>query len=404
MKAEREARVRGVPAERAVTTSAEEAGTPVVPVTAPRSALRETFVRLERGVSAIRFLSVLLTIGFLWWAQTVLIPIVVSILVSYALEPAVARLKAWHCPRSIGVPIVMAGLIACVGGAAYGLRGQAVAFSSRLPEAAHKVAQAMSHRKSDAPGPVAKMQEAATELEKAAAANRPAKPADTIPSVRIEESTFRWSDWLWQGSHGVAEMAAQLVAVTCLVYYLLAAGDLYKRKLAHIVGPSLSEKRNAVEILAEIDRQVARFLWARVMISAAIGIAVWVGFLLLGLDDAGVWGVISGLVFAVPIVGPLLVIAAAAIAGFVQFGTLAMAGAAAGLTAVIAAIEGYVLTPLMMSRVGDMNAIAVFISLMFWGWLWGIWGLLLAVPITAALKAICERVDGLEAFAELLKE
>jgi len=125
---------------------------------------------------------------------------------------------------------------------------------------------------------------------------------------------------------------------------------------------------------------------------------------MLGIENAGVWGVISGLVFAVPIVGPLLVIAAAGVAGFVQFGTLAMAGAAASLTAVIAVIEGYVLTPLLMSRVGEMNAVAVFVSLIFWGWLWGIWGLLLAVPITAALKAICERVDGMEAFAELLKE
>ena len=298
----------------------------------------------------------------------------------------------------------MAGLISCVGGAAYGLRGQAVAFSNRLPDAAHKIAQVMAHRQADAAGPVAKMQAAATELEKAAAANRPAKPADNVPSVRIEEPTFRWSDWLWQGSHGVAGVVGRLLAITCLVYYLLAAGDLYKRKLARIVGPSLSEKRNAVEILAEIDRQVGRFLWARVVISVVVGVAIWVGFLMLGLEEAAVWGVISGLLFAVPIVGPLIVIMAAGIAGFVQFGTLASAGAAASLTAVIAAIEGNVLTPLMMMRVGELNAVAVFVSLLFWGWLWGCWGLLLAVPITAALKAICERIDGMEAFAELLKE
>jgi len=386
------------------TPSAEQTATQPGPVTAPRAALRDALTRVERGVSAVRFLSLLLVIGVLWWAQTVLIPIVVSILVSYALEPAVARLKTWHCPRSIGVPLVMGGLIACIGGTAYGLRGQAVAFTNRLPEAAHKIAQAMANRQSDKAGPVAKMQAAATELEAAAATNRPTKAADNVTPVRIEEPTFRWSDWLRQGSHGVADLVGQLVAVTCLVFYLLAAGDLYKRKLAHIVGPSLSEKRNAVEILAEIDRQVVRFLWARVLISIFIGVAMWIGFLMLGIENAGVWGVISGLVFAVPIVGPLLVIAAAGVAGFVQFGTLAMAGAAASLTAVIAVIEGYVLTPLLMSRVGEMNAVAVFVSLIFWGWLWGIWGLLLAVPITAALKAICERVDGMEAFAELLKE
>jgi predicted PurR-regulated permease PerM len=296
----------------------------MVPAIARRSTLRDALVRLERGASAARFLALLSMVGALWWAQTVLIPVVVSILVSYALEPAVARLKAWHCPRSIGVFLVMVGLIASIAGTAYGLRGQAVAFSSRLPDAAHQIAQAITHRQSDATGPVANIQAAATELENAAATNRPAKAAGSVPSVRIEEPTFRWSDWLWQGSHGVAELAGQLLAVTFLVYYLLAAGDLYKRKLARIVGPSLSEKRNAVEILAEIDRQVARFLWARTVISVFVGVTIWIGFLMLGLEDAGVWGVISGVVFA--------------------------------------------------------------------------------VPITAALKTICERVDGMEAFAELLKE
>jgi predicted PurR-regulated permease PerM len=97
------------------------------------------------------------------------------------------------------------------------------------------------------------------------------------------------------------------------------------------------------------------------------------------------------------------VILGAAVAGFVQFGTVGMAAAAAGATAVIAALEGNVLTPLLMSRVGEMNAVAVFVSLMFWGWMWGIWGLLLAVPITAAIKAVCERVDDLNPLAELLK-
>ena len=94
----------------------------------------------------------------------------------------------------------------------------------------------------------------------------------------------------------------------------------------------------------------------------------------------------------------------AAVAGFVQFGSVAMAAAVGGVCIAIGALEGYVLTPWLMSRVGSMNAVAVFVSLLFWGWIWGIWGLFLAVPITAAAKAACERIDDLNAFAELLKE
>jgi predicted PurR-regulated permease PerM len=131
----------------------------------------------------------------------------------------------------------------------------------------------------------------------------------------------------------------------------------------------MSEKKTAIHILTEIDRQVAQFLWARVAISVAVGVAMWIAFRLLGLEDAGVWGVLSGLLFTVPIAGPLIVIVGAGLAGFVQIGTVGMTAAAAGVASIIAALEGYVLTPLLMSRVGEMNAVAVFISLMFWGWI-----------------------------------
>jgi predicted PurR-regulated permease PerM len=343
----------------------------------------------------------LLLIGALWWGQAVLIPIVVSVLVSYALEPPVGRLEGWHVPRAIGVPLVLVVVIGGLGFATYELRGEAQAFAARLPDAAHKVAQAISHRKADVSGPVGQLQAAASELERAASTTRqPSK--DHVAAVRIEEPTFRWSDWLWQGSHGAIELGAQFVAIFCLVYYLMASGDLYKRKLLRIVGPSLSEKKTTIHILTEIDRQVAQFLWARVAISAAVGVAMWIAFRLLGLEDAGVWGVLSALLFTVPIAGPLLVIVGAGLAGFVQFGTVGVTAAAAGVASIVAALEGYVMTPLLMSRVGEMNAVAVFVSLMFWGWIWGIWGLLLAVPITAAIKAVCERIDGLQPFAELL--
>lgn len=370
--------------------------------TSARHPLRETLYAIERVALSIRIVPLFLVVGALWWGQAFIIPIVVSVLVSYALEPAVALLEHCRAPRALAVPLLLLILVGGVGLATYELRGEAVTFASRLPDAVHRVAQALNHRPSDGSGAVGRMQAAASELERAAAAHRQS-PSDRIASVRIEEPTFRWGDWLWQGSHGAMEIAGQFFAVICLAYYLMAAGDTYKRKLLRIVGPSMSEKKTAIRILAEIDRQIAQFLWARVAISAAVGVAMWIAFHLLGLEEAGVWGVLSAVLFAIPIVGPLLVIVGAGLAGFVQFGTAGMAFAVAGVAAIIAALEGNILTPLLMSRVGEMNAVAVFVSLMFWGWIWGIWGLLLAVPITAAIKAVCERVDDLEPLAELLK-
>jgi predicted PurR-regulated permease PerM len=168
--------------------------------------------------------------------------------------------------------------------------------------------------------------------------------------------------------------------------------------------PTLSEKRLTLQILIEIERQIELFLLARAAISAVVGVAIWIAFRSVGLDNAGVWAVLAAVLFAIPVFGPLLIIVASTIAAFVQFGTAGSMALVAGLGVTIGMLEGNVLTPWLMSRMGEMNAVAVFISLLFWGWLWGIWGLLLAVPITAAIKAVCERVPNLAAFAELLKE
>jgi len=365
--------------------------------------LREALTTIERAASSIRIVPVLMVVGALWWGQAVLIPLLVGVLISYALEPPVAQLETWRIPRAVGAPLLLGALAVGIGGTIYMLRGEAVAFGNRIPDAAHKVAAAINGTRSDTPWPVAKLQQAASELENAAATNRQPRAKDDVTPVRVEEPTFKWRDWLWQGSHGALDVGGQLIVIVFLVYYLLVAGDMYKRKLVHIVGPSMSDKKMTVHILAEIDRQIAQFLWSRIMISGTVGAAIWMAFRLLGLEEAGIWGVLSAFLFTVPFVGPALVFVGAGIAGFVQFGTAGMAGAAAGSVAAIAAIEGNVLTPLLMSRVGEMNPAAVFVSLLFWGWIWGIWGLLLAVPITAAIKSVCERVEDLRAFAELLK-
>jgi predicted PurR-regulated permease PerM len=128
------------------------------------------------------------------------------------------------------------------------------------------------------------------------------------------------------------------------VYYLLASGDLYKRKLVRIAGPSLSQQKITVRILEEIDQQIERFLLARIAISVIVGVMIWVGFRMLGLREAGIWALVAAVLFAIPYAGPTMIIIGAAVAGFVQFGSFSMAAAAGGLTLTLAAIEGNVLT------------------------------------------------------------
>jgi predicted PurR-regulated permease PerM len=373
-----------------------------VPVPIHQDDAHTTIETVGLRKTSLRWIAAVVFVAVLWWAQDVIIPVVVSILVSYALEPAVARLERWHIRRIFGVPILLIALTAGMAGGAYALRGQATAFADRLPGVAHELAKGLRKRVPGRASTMARMQQAANELERAT--TTAPHPPDGVTAVRVEEPTFRFNDWVWQGSHSAIQLGAQLFAIFCLVYYLLAAGDLYRRKIVRIAGTTLSEKKVTVEILGEIERQIERFIWARILISVIVGIAVWLMFMAMGLEQPGVWGVLSALFFSVPFVGPTVIVLCAGIAGFLQYDSFDMAAAAVGVSLVIAAIEGNVLTPMLMSRVGEMNAVAVFVSLMFWGWLWGIWGLLLAVPITAAIKAVCDRVDDLDGFAELLRE
>lgn len=358
-------------------------------------------VPVARTASSLQLLAALAVIVMLWWAQSVIIPVVLSLLLGYALEPLILRFQSWHLPRLIAVPIVMTLLFGLFVGAFYGLRGEATAFVDRVPSAVHTVSRAIQGLSTDKPGTVTRMRAAANELE--AAANTATKDdiRDGITSVRVKEPTFRWSDWLWQGSRSVTEFFGQMFAVICLTYYLLASGDLYKRKLVRLV-PTFTEKKITVQILAEIDRQIERFLFARLAISVIVGMLMWIAFRVIGVSEAGVWGVLAAVLYVVPVVGPTLIVAGSAIASFVQFGSIGMASAVGGAAIAVAAIESNVLTPWLMSRVGEMNAVAVFVCLIFWGWIWGVWGLLLAVPIMAAAKAVSERVPSLSAFAELL--
>ncbi len=364
------------------------------------TALSAAVINIERAVAPVRLLALLAFVVTLWWCQVFLIPIVLSILISYALDPLVERLVSWRVPRALAALLVMCTLAGVVGGSAYGMRGQAIAFLERVPSAVHMVSQTIRSITRGEPGTLQKMQAAARELETATTGRR---TSDGVTPVRVEEPTFRWSDWLWSGSRSAGEFVAQMFSVLCLTYYLLASGDLYRRKFVRMV-PTLSDKRVTVQILGDIDRQIERFLMARAAVSLVVGVVIWVAFLLLGVDDAAVWGVVAAVLVAIPILGPTLLVLAAGVAAFVQFGSLPMAAAVSAVCVAVGALEGNVLTPWLMSRVGEMNATAVFVSLLFWGWIWGFWGLLLAVPITAAIKAVCDRVSDLAPIAELLKE
>jgi predicted PurR-regulated permease PerM len=311
----------------------------------------------------------------------------------------------WRVPPALAAALLLGTIVAAVGGGAFVLRNQMGEFVAELPIAARKVRAAVHASRPAGPSPVTQVQRAADELQHAATEATGNAPATRgVTRVQVEQPGFAVTDLLWRGTLSAVEVAGQVILVLALSYYLLASGDLFKRKLVRLTGTTLSEKKLTVELLNDIDTQIAGYLVVRAAISSIVTVSTSLAFWALGLQNPVIWGVMAGVLNVIPYVGPALIAGGAGVAGFLQYGTLTMAGVAAGTAVLIATLEGFLITPWLMGRAGSMNAAAVFIGLSFFGWIWGIWGLLLAVPIMMAVKAVCDHVEDLKPIGEMLAD
>lgn len=347
---------------------------------------------------ALVVLAVIAVFAALHWAQAVFIPLVLGVLISYALNPLVSALARISIPRALGAALVLTLALGGIVLAAQGLRDDVSALLEQLPVAAKKLERSLRTQMNG--GAFQKMQQTAQQLDKAAAAAIGAPTQGQAPARA--EPRFDWRSVLWMGSVSAAAAIGQFSVVIFLVYFLLASGDLYKRKLVKIVGPSLTEKRITVQILDDINSQIERFLFVQLLSGAIVAVATWLGLRALGLENAGVWGIAAGVLNTLPYVGPVIVGGGTALVAFMQFGTLTMSLVVGGVTLLITSLEGLLLLPWLTSRTARMNAVAVFVGFVFWGWLWGPWGLFLAVPLMLIIKSVCDRVENLKPFGELL--
>lgn len=343
-------------------------------------------------------------LGVLKLAQPVIIPFVVSGLLFYALDPIVDRLQKLKVPRALAAGVVLLTLIAGLGAGAYALSDDMLAVVDRLPAGARKL-RADLRKPSPQPTALDTMQKTARELDQAAAeATSPSVTPRGVTRVQIEDPPFRASSYLWYGSMGALAIGSQAVMVGFLTYFLLVANDLFKRKLVKHIGPTLEKKRVTVQILDEISTQIERFLLVQALTSVIVGVVTAAALWALGLEQPIVWGLAAGVLNSVPYFGPIIVTGGLAAVGYLQFGTLEMGAAVASIALVITSLEGWFLTPILLGRVGRLNHIAIFASLLFWSWMWGVLGMLLAVPMLMAVKAICDHVEELQPVADFLSD
>lgn len=353
------------------------------------------------GISVIALVAV---IWFLRSAQEALIPFVLSGLLCSALDPVVERLRGWRIPRAFGAAVVLLSAIAVFGFTIYRLSDEAFAVIEDLPAGMRKFrSEVLSQR--DEASTLDKVKQAAVELDRTAAeAAGPPTASHGVMRVQVEEPAFSTNDFLWAGGMNAAQLLGLGIMVVFLSYFLLVGHDLFRRKLVKNIGTTLSEKKVTVQILDQIRAQIERFLLVQIFTSCVVGVTTGIALGLLGLKQAAVWGLLAGLFNSIPYFGPIVVTIGLSLVGYLQFGTLGMTAAIAGTAIAITSLEGWVLTPTLLGRVAQMNHVAVFAGLLFWSWMWGVWGLLLAIPMMMVIKSVCDHIEEFRPIGDLLGE
>lgn len=382
----------------ATVDTAEEAQTSTLVIPAIDPDLPPTRVHVDARGLALATLATLAVLFALQWAQDFFVPLVFGVLIAYTLNPVVGWIERLWIPRVLAVLLVMVVVLGGAAMAANSLRAEFQSIVDQVPVATQKLSRALVKMRGGKHDTLDQMQAAATEIERAAnqasGAGRKAAPPPAQP--------FSLRNWLWASSIGAVAFMGQVLVVIFLVFFILASGDIFKRKLVKLTGPSMTSKKITVSILNDINTSIQKYMFMLLVTNSLLGLLMWLALRLIGLENAGAWAVAAAFLHVVPYFGPLLITAATSIAAFMQFGTFSMMFVVVGASLTIATLIGTFVTTWMTGHIAKMNAAAVFIGLLFWGWLWGIPGLLLGIPLVVIVKVVSEHVEGMQTIAELL--
>jgi predicted PurR-regulated permease PerM len=348
-------------------------------------------------ITAPQVIAFLLSLAALRYARGFLAPLMVAVLFALALAPPVRQLSR-AMPRWLAAGIVVLGIGGMVVVTTWLLWDDLAVFSRRLPAIVRDIRDTIQSA-SPRQGLLRQLQQAVSELERAAA---PPKQTEATPVQIVEPLDVQRQ--MMTGARTAGGYLLQGVLLLFLAYFLLASGELIKTKLVKLSGDRLSQRKVTLQMIDEISAKIARFIFYMFWSGAVVGVLTWLVFWWLGMRYAGLWGVAAGVLNCIPYFGPTVIMVASAAAALLQFQSLAMMGAVSGASVVITAIEGFLLMPIFLGQAARVNSVAVFVSVMFWGWLWGALGMLLAVPILMMLKTVADRVESLSSLSELLDE
>lgn len=366
----------------------------------PRASEEKTasIPQMPTQMTAIQIIAVILALAACRYARGVLAPILVAVLAAVALAPLVRALTR-VMPRWIAAAIVVLTIFSAFGFGAWMLSDQVSAFSRRLPSLVREVRTAIQSA-SPRQNLIRQLQQAVTELEQST--TPPARPGDATPVMIVE--TVDVQRQMMSYARAAATYLSEAILLLFLIYFLLASGDMFKQKFVKLSGERLSQKRVTLQMIDEIIEQIGRYVFYVFWSGALVGLVTWMVFAWLGVRYAGLWGVAAAVMNGIPYFGPTIVMLASSAAAVLQFRSPSMVLLVAGASVVITSLEGFLLAPIALGRAARVNSVAVFVAVMFWGWMWGTLGLLLAVPLLMIVKTVSDHVESLSSLSELLGE
>ena len=347
-----------------------------------------------------RPLQVVAAIGvvlLLYWGAPFFVPLFLALFISHALSPVVTGLTVVVRVRAVAAALVVTALVALMATAAWAWSDDVQRIWQEMPQTAKTISRSLQDVVRRPAAPINEMKKAAAELESVANNGKATAPQ---PAQQPAPSKSIW-ELAWQGGKNVAVAIGQITVVLFLVFFMLASGDLFKRKLLKIAAER-NKTRFTVQVLEQIDTQVRRYLAVLLVADALVGVGTWIAFWALGVKYAGLWGLLAGVLHTAPYVGPAIIAGGSLIAAYVQFEAWPRAIGVAAASVGVATVVGFFWATWFASKKTRMNTTAAFIGLLFFGWIWGFWGVLLAIPMLAIVMTVCEHDESWKPVAQLL--
>jgi predicted PurR-regulated permease PerM len=353
---------------------------------APRSRLPENAL-----APAVWIVALVAVIFLLRAASQLLIPVVLAVLISYALEPVVAWLARRRVPRAAGASLLLGAILALTVWGGYSLRDDARDAVAALPEAARRARDLVWSP--DGGGAVTHVRQAAEEL----------RGGQTEPAREgaAQDPASGMGQLVQAGIGSVLALAGHVTVIFFLVFFLLISGNHFRARIVEVAGARLERRRITATIIDEINAQIQRFLLVRLVTAAVVAVATWIVLAMMDVQQAAVWGILAGVFNSIPYFGPIIVSGGLLVVGLVQ-GDPGQALKMSGAALVITSLEGWLLTPPLLGKAERMHVVVVFLGVLLWTWIWGAWGTILAVPMLVVLKSVADHVDTLKPVSRLM--